>query len=235
VAEAKMASAQKSLELIKSRYIEDLKQVEAQIHQATAALENARVQLSYATLTAPISGVIGLVTTQEGETVAAGLNAPTFVTIIDLKRLQVDAYVDEVDIGKVKVGQKVTFTVDSFPAREFEGRIVAIYPKAVIQENVVNYDVVIQITTPYDGLLRPEMTASVTINLEARQNVLAVPASAVKRQRGKNVVYILSKGRPEPREVKIGWKDNQWVEIAGGLSEGQAVLLAIPGEKPEKE
>ncbi len=153
------------------------------------------------------------------------MNAPTFVTIIDLNRLQVDAFVDEVDIGQVRVGQQAAFTVDTFPAREFRGRIVAIYPNAVIQENVVNYDVVVEIASDYNDLLRPEMTASVTISLESRSNVLAVPTTAVKRERGKNIVWIPTDGGPEPREIKVGWKDGQWIEIVAGLDEGETVLL----------
>jgi RND family efflux transporter MFP subunit len=202
-----------------------------QLDAVRAALKEARVKLSYATITAPISGVIASVSTQEGETVAAGFNAPTFVTIIDLNRLQVDAYVDEVDIGKIQTGQECIFTIDAFPAREFNGNVVAIYPKAVIQENVVNYDVVIEITDPYDGLLRPEMTASVTISLAKRQQVLAVPAKAIRRERGKNIVYIQAETGPEPRRVSIGWKDGQWIEIASGLQEGQVLLLVKPGPK----
>jgi macrolide-specific efflux system membrane fusion protein len=233
VSEARLDSARKALDLARAGYEEDLKQATADVERAKAALDNDKVQLSYATITAPIAGVIGQVSTQEGETVSAGLNAPIFVTIDDLNRLQVDTFVDEVDIGKVKVGQEATFTVDSFPSREFAGKVVAIYPKAVIQENVVNYDVVVEITDPYDGLLRPEMTASVTISLEARENVLAVPVKAVKRERGKSVVYVLASGRPQPREVKVGWKDSQWVEIVSGLEEGQTVLLDGPTiEKP---
>lgn len=228
VAKAQLASACKTLELAKTRYAEDSKQAGADVERAKAVLEHAKVQLSYATITSPISGVIGSVSTQEGETVAAGLSAPTFVTVIDLTRLQVDAYVDEVDIGKIKVGQQAVFTVDAFPAVEFEGKVVAIYPKAIIQENVVNYDVVIEITTAYHGLLRPEMTASVTILLEKRLKVLAVPAKAVKRKHGKNVVYILVDGQPEPSEVKIGWKDGQWIEVVRGLEEGQVVLSEAP-------
>ena len=231
VAEAQLVSARKGLELVKTRYAEDLKQARADVERANATLVNAKVQLSYATITAPIPGVIASVSTQAGETVAAGLNAPTFVTIIDLKRLQVDAYVDEVDIGKIRVGQKTVFAVDAFPAREFEGKVVAIYPKAVIQENVVNYDAVIEITTPYDGLLRPEMTASVTIFLEARTNVLSVPAKAVKREKGKDVVYVMANSRPELQEIKVGWKDGQWIEVAQGLEEGQLVLLEAPDSK----
>ncbi len=199
-----------------------------QLDAARAALKEAQVRLSYATITAPISGVIASVSTQQGETVAAGLNAPTFVTIIDLKRLQVDAYVDEVDIGKIRTGQEGVFTVDAFPAREFKGKVAAIYPKAVIQENVVDYDVVVEITDPYEGLLRPEMTANVTIFPEERRQVLAVPAKAVKREHGKNIVYLLTKSGPEPRQVKVGWRDGQWIEIASGLEEGQTVLLEQP-------
>jgi HlyD family secretion protein len=225
VAQAQLASVVKVLELARGAYTEDLKHGEADIRRAMAGLDIARAQLSYATITAPIKGVIASVSTQEGETVAAGLNAPTFVTLIDLDRLQVDAFVDEVDIGKVKVGQKATFTVDAFPDREFQGRTSAIYPKAVIQENVVNYDVVIDIAGRYEGLLRPEMTANVTIVLEARQNVTAVTARAIQRRQDKSIVYVKTDAGPESREVKVGWRDGQWVEVLDGLSVGQTVLL----------
>jgi multidrug efflux pump subunit AcrA (membrane-fusion protein) len=228
VAEAQLSSAQKALELAQVRYTEELKQAEAEVQRARAALAHATVQLSYATITAPISGVIGSVSTQKGETVAAGLNAPTFVTIVDLERLQVDAFVDEVDIGKVKEGQQAVFTVDAFPAREFEGKVTAIYPKAVVLDNVVNYDVVIEITSPYHGLLRPEMTASVTIFLEARENLLAVPVQALRRERGKSIVYVLVDDQPQQREISVGWRDGQWVEVAAGLEEGEWVLLEAP-------
>jgi multidrug efflux pump subunit AcrA (membrane-fusion protein) len=235
VSKTRVASARKAVELAEARYVEDKRQGMAEVARATSALENARVQLSYATITAPIDGVIASVSTEEGETVAAGMQAPTFVTIIDLKRLQVDAYVDEVDIGKVKVGQRAVFTVDAFPAMDFEGRVSAIYPKAVIQDNVVNYDVVVEIETPYHGLLRPEMTASVTVFLQRREGVLAVPAKAVQRERGKNVVYVIAGDRTEPREIKVGWRDGQWIEVASGLEEGETVLLAARRQNEEKE
>jgi macrolide-specific efflux system membrane fusion protein len=228
VARSELAAAKKALELASTREIEDRRQATAEIERAKAALRNAEVELSYATITAPISGVIGSVSTQEGETVAARLNAPTFVTIVDLSRLQVDAFVDEVDIGKVVPGQKAAFAVDAYPGREFEAGVVAIYPKAVIQENVVNYDVVLEIAEGYAGLLRPEMTASVTIFLEAREDVLAVPAQAVKREQGKSVVYVDDGKGPRAQEVKAGWKDGQWIEIVAGLEEQQTVLLESP-------
>jgi multidrug efflux pump subunit AcrA (membrane-fusion protein) len=234
VSEAHLASSGQTLELTKTGYEEDLRQAAAEVERARAVLADATVQLSYATITAPIDGVIGLVSTQAGETVAAGLNAPTFVTIMDLSRLQVDTFVDEVDIGKVALGQKVIFTVDSFPGREFKGNVLGIYPKAVLQGNVVFYDVVVQIKDRYDGLLRPEMTTSVTIFLDARQNVLTVPVRALKRERGKSVVYVLANSQPQAKEVRVGWKDSQWVEILSGLEEGQTVLLEVPPAQPSK-
>lgn len=232
IAKAQVALSRKTLELSKTKYQEDLRQAVADVARVKATLANAEVQRSYATLTAPISGVIGSVATQEGETVAAGLNSPTFVTIIDLQRLQVDAMVDEVDIGKVHPGQKVVFTVDAFPAREFPGKVVAIYPKAVLLENVVYYDVVVNIQGNEDEVLRPDMTASVTILLDAKMDVLAVPIKAIKRERGKNVVYVVKGGQPQPREVKVGWKDAAWIEIIAGLQEGETILQKAPANKP---
>ena len=144
-----------------------------------------------------------------------------------MARLQVEAYVDEVDIGKIKVGQHVVFTVDAFPASDFEGKVVAIYPKATIQDNVVKYVVAVEIATPYEGRLRPEMTTSVSIQLESR-TVLAIPSSAVRREGGKHFVLLSVNGRPEPREVRLGWKDGPWTEVAGGLTEGQEIFLDLP-------
>ena len=200
-----------------------------QLDAARAAVREAQVKLSYATIRAPISGVIASVATQEGETVTAGLRAPTFVTIIDLRRLQVDAYVDEVDIGRVRVGQRALFSVDTFPDREFNGRVTAIYPNAVIQENVVNYDVVISITDHYRGLLRPEMTASVTILLKKKSGVLAVPVKAIQRERGTTLVLVRGDdGSVKQRGIKVGWRDKQWIEVVSGLREGETVLLEQP-------
>ncbi|MBI4861330.1 MAG: efflux RND transporter periplasmic adaptor subunit [Candidatus Riflebacteria bacterium] len=224
-AAAKATLARADLDLASIRMPDDIRTAEAAVEAKRAALAAARARLEYATILAPIPGVVASVSTQEGETVAAGLSAPTFLTIIDLGRLQVDTFVDEVDIGKVTVGQKATFTVDSFPTREFRGTVAAIYPKAVIQENVVNYDVVVRIAEPYDNLLRPEMTASVRIELGRRENVLTVPITAVKRERGRSMVQVLSGRQTEVREVKIGWKDSEGIEITSGLADGDVVLV----------
>jgi RND family efflux transporter MFP subunit len=206
----------------------------AQVMQAEAALRYAETQVSYTRIVSPIDGVIASVSTQEGETIAAGLTAPTFVTIIDLSRLQVDALVDETDIGRVKVGQSATFTVDSYPDEEFSGTVTAIYPKAIIDQNVVNYDVVVTIANPR-GLLRPDMTANVTIEVATKENVLAVPTKAVKREDGAKVVYVAQDGSLVRRAVKTGWKDSDYTEIISGLEDGESVLVGdLPSQaRPE--
>jgi multidrug efflux pump subunit AcrA (membrane-fusion protein) len=225
VSEARVASAARELELAKLKYVEDVKSAKAQIDQAASALHVHEAQLTYYTIRASISGIISSVSTQEGETVAAGLNSPTFVTIIDLHKLQIDAFVDETDIGKVRVGQKATFTVDSFPDRDFNATVQAIYPKAVIMDNVVYYDVVLRIDEPLTGQLRPEMTTNVMISLDARKNVLAVPLHAVSREQGKSVVFVVQGGQSLLRPVKVGWKDQEWIEIIEGLKEGDKIAV----------
>jgi macrolide-specific efflux system membrane fusion protein len=225
VSQAHVVSAARELELAKQRYTEDVKSAKAQIEQAGAALRVHEAQFSYYTIRAPIAGIISSVSTQEGETVAAGLNSPTFVTIIDLHKLQVDAFVDETDIGKIRVGQKALFTVDSFPDREFNATVQAIYPKAVIMDNVVYYDVVHRIDEPLTGQLRPDMTTNVMISLDARKNVLAAPLHAVTRDQGKSVVFVQQGGQPVRRTVKVGWKDPEWIEIVDGLKEGDRVVI----------
>jgi HlyD family secretion protein len=227
VAEAQLEFARKVLEVAQAQQQVLLLQARAEVDRARAVLADARVQLSYAVIAAPLSGVVGSVSTQEGETVAAGLSAPTFVTIVDLERLQVDAYVDEVDIGKVRVGQAANFTVEAFPAQDFEGKAVAIYPKPVVIDNVVKYVVAVEISTAFAGRLRPEMTADVTLRLEER-TVLAIPAKAVRRESGRNVVHVRRGTGSEPRPVRLGWKDAPWVEVADGLKEGDEVLLDVP-------
>jgi RND family efflux transporter MFP subunit len=197
--------------------------------EAAASLEYARTQLGYARISAPIAGVVSSVATQEGETVAASLAAPTFVTLIDLARLEVWAYVDETDIGRVRAGQSARFTVDTYPGEEFEGRVTAIYPQAEIRDNVVDYVTVVTFDAPRERTLRPEMTAAVRIAIESRENVLTLPRRAVRRDQGRT--YVLT-AAGEKRWVSVGSRDEADYEIAEGLREGDQVLL---GEsRPER-
>ena len=198
---------------------------EAQLKQAEANAEVAKVQLSYTSIYALTSGVIASVSTQEGETVNAGMSAPTFVNIIDLSRLEVQVYVDETDIGKIEAGQEASFTVDTYSDTDFTGTVISIYPKAIIQDNVVNYIVVVEINDFKNKILRPEMTATVTIKLETRKNVIAVPSKAILRERGERFVTIITNNTQEARKIKTGWYDSNFTEVVEGLNEGETILL----------
>ncbi|MFC2166834.1 efflux RND transporter periplasmic adaptor subunit [Acidobacteriota bacterium] len=214
----------KGLQLATNKLEEDLKQLKADVESAQAAVKIAEAELSYATLQAPISGIIASVSTQEGETVAVGLSSPTFVTIIDLNRLHVETYVDEVDIGKIKIGQKASFSVEAFPSIDINGEVAAIYPKAILRENVVFYNVVVKTLNSQQVFLRPEMTANVSIFLESREEVLTVPVASVKKSEGINYVFLFEKGKPVRQEVQVGLKLGRFIEIITGLKEGDKVL-----------
>ncbi len=217
VLEAQLAATQRQYQSIKAKYDQGIGQTEAE-------LAEARVKLSYAFIHAPISGTVSSVSTQQGETVVAGLNAPTFITIIDLARLQVDAYVDETDIGQVKPGEAVEFTVDAFPDEVFKGEVFTVYPGAVIRDNVVYYDVAIEIKDSYLGLLRPEMTANVTIVADERKGVLTVPDRALRMDESGRSYVMLKEGRGWKRlYVESGWSSGGYTQILKGLKEGEEV------------
>ena len=250
-----------------------LESARAQVKSARAALDQSKIQLSYATVTAPIRGTVASVATQEGETVAAQLSAPTFVTLVDLGRLEVDAYVDEVDIGRVQAGQSATFTVDAYPDKVFGGVVEAIYPQAVIQDNVVNYPVIVRVegerpqapggpegagqegrggtrrperprggdgtgrgSEPArggnaQGLLRPQMTASVTLLLDTLRGVLVIPVRAVKRENGQTYVLVKEGDKTVRRPVTLGREAGEVVQVKAGVSRGDQV--AVPQARGE--
>ncbi|MFQ5792577.1 MAG: efflux RND transporter periplasmic adaptor subunit [Acidobacteriota bacterium] len=200
---------------------------EARVRKARADLELQRVQLSYSIIRAPIGGVVASVSTQEGEAIAAGFSAPTFVTIIDEGALETVAFVDETDIGRVRVSQEARFHVDSFPDKEFEGRVLSISPKAVILSGVVNYEVRIGVKDP-QKLLRPDMTTNITI-LTERREALSVPNQAVRREEGGRFVYVLVPGGFQRRSVRTGARSERYTEILEGLADGARVAT---GEVP---
>ena len=192
----------------------------AREREAEAALSSARIQLDYTKIRAPISGVVATVSTQVGETVA-----PTFVTIIDLDRLEVWAYVDETDIGRVNVGQKATFTVDTYTSTDFEGVVTAIRPQAEIQDNVVNYVTVIEIGDRQGLVLRPEMTTTVNIVLEGREGVLAIPNGAIRRDGGGPYALVADGTGAIRRPIETGFRGRSHTELIDGLEEGTIVIL----------
>lgn len=157
-----------------------LESASASLKQAEAALERAEVNLRYATIRAPISGVVISRDVDVGQTVAASLQAPTLFTIAnDLRKMQVEASIDEADIGNVKVGQHVTFRVDAYPQDVFEGVVSQVRLKPITTQGVVTYVVIIAVDNPQQKLM-PGMTATVTIEVEKREDVLRVPLLALR-------------------------------------------------------
>ncbi len=194
---------------------------------AEATLESAQIKLGFTRIVSPIPGVVASVSTQVGETVAASFSAPTFVTIIDLDRLEVWAYVDETDIGRVEVGSRATFTVDTYANTEFVGRVAAIYPKAEVRDNVVNYVVIIEIVEDGGKVLRPEMTATTKIALEEGGKVLCVPNAAIRTDpEGSYVMLQEAGGDPIRRAVTLGVRGRGFTQVVDGLATKQRVLMA---------
>ncbi len=212
--------------------------VAQQVAAARASLDYAAAQVAYARITAPIAGVVASVATEEGETVAASFAAPTFLTLLDPSRLEVWAYVDETDIGRIRPGQTARFTVDTYGDEEFEGRVSAVHPTAEIRDNVVDYVTVVQFQRPKNRTLRPEMTTTVRIALATRENVLAVPIRAVRWQGTRAFVLVR---RPQQQECSAagtrlghaGLKDETNCEIVNGLHEGDEVLVGDVNTQPQ--
>jgi HlyD family secretion protein len=182
-----------------------------------------KVDLNYVHIHAPISGIVASVSTQEGETVAASFAAPTFVTIIGTNALQLVAVVDETDIANVRRGNPVTFTVDSYPSHEFEGKVESVAPKATIISGVVNYEVTIDIGKDA-SLLKPDMTANVSIKT-AEHEALVLPAEAVERDGDQTFVHVALNGAAEKRPVVTGNKDGGLIEIKKGITLADDVQL----------
>ncbi len=155
-------------------------QAEAQVKQAQAALDLAKVNLAHTTITSPIDGVVVSRDVNVGQTVAASLSAPTLFTIAnDLKQMQVIANIDQADIGLVEQAKSVKFSVDAFPGKDFDGKIQQMRLNPVSNQNVVTYNVVIDVSNP-EQKLKPGMTANLTITIDERNNVLKVPNAALR-------------------------------------------------------
>jgi RND family efflux transporter MFP subunit len=196
-----------------------------QLEASRANLAYATAQLEYTKVLAPIDGVVASVSTQEGETVAASFAAPTFLTLLDPARLEVRAYVDETDIGRIRAGQPARFTVDTYGDEQFGGRVTAVYPTAEIRDNVVDYVTVVNFQPPTGRVLRPEMTTTVRIAIDAKQGVLAVPTRAVRWQDGRAYVVVRRGESSTRRWVTTGARDDSYTEIVNGVGDDDAIVI----------
>jgi HlyD family secretion protein len=152
----------------------------AQVEQAKAALSQAETNLHYTKITSPIDGTVVARQYDVGQTVAASFQAPTLFTIAqDLTKMQVSADVSESDIGRIQVGQPVRFNVDAYPERQFRGNVSQIRLNATVNQNVVTYPVIVEVSNP-DLLLRPTMTANVTVDVAVVHDVVRVANAALR-------------------------------------------------------
>jgi HlyD family secretion protein len=153
---------------------------QAELKSSQANLDRLKTNLNYATIVSPIDGVVISRDVDLGQTVAASLSAPTLYTIAqDLTKMQVNAVIDEADIGKIQDGQDVSFTVDAYPDKKFQGIVRQIRLSPQVVSNVVSYNVIISVANP-ELLLKPGMTANVTVQIDRRDDILKVPNAALK-------------------------------------------------------
>lgn len=209
------------------------------VRTATENVKKAETNLGYATITSPIDGIVLSKSVEEGQTVAASFNTPELFTIAqDLTKMQVIADIDEADIGEVRQGARVEFTVDAYPDDTFTGEVTQVRQVATTESNVVTYEVVISAQNN-DLKLKPGLTANVTIFTKEAKNVLSVPTKALqftpnekmltKEQsiqdcQGKNKVWVLENNVFRAIPVTTGITNGTLTEIKGGLKAGQQVV-----------
>ena len=204
---------------------------------AQAAFDDAMSQLNDTVITSPIDGVVVGKPIPAGQTVAQGISNPMVIlTVADMSKMQIESQVDESDIGKISVGQQAVFTVDAYPGRTFKGVVSRVSQKATITQNVVYYGVVIDVLGD-SSLLKPSMTARVSVSTGESQNVLTLPLSALKTQNNQQYVVVMrSGGKTENVPVTTGLSSEDRVEITNGLSENEMVVLTqIKGQTPTQQ
>lgn len=203
----------------------NLAAAEAKLRGAAARLALAEIDLGRTTVTAPIAGYVADVAMTEGETLSMRLEMPSLVTIIDISRLEVRAFVDETDIGSIQLGQAATFTVDSFPDQAVTARVVAIEPKPRIDNGVVNYVVKLDFTPVPGVVIRPEMTAHVRLTVGATTGAILIPRTALRRNAAGEAVRIRSGDGWIEKAVVTGLRDETMVEIRAGLAGGETIEI----------
>ena len=223
-------------------------QAKEQVNTARESVQRAQTNLGYATITSPIDGVVLSKAVEEGQTVAASFNTPELFTIAqDLTDMRVIADIDEADIGGVKEGQRVTFTVDAFPEDQFEGSVTQVRQQATTESNVVTYEVVISARNN-DLKLKPGLTANVTIYILEKNDVLAVPSKALRFMPNEAILkegqaiedveaprklWTLEGNKFKAHKVETGITNGMMTEITGGISAGTEVLVDFNISGPE--
>ncbi|MCX8084622.1 MAG: efflux RND transporter periplasmic adaptor subunit [Calditerrivibrio sp.] len=193
-------------------------------------LKEAEVRLSYTRIYSPIDGIVSQVNADEGETIVAGLQVANLITVFNPDMLEMWIYIDETDIGKVKIGDEVEYTVDTYGDRKFLGRLAKIYYEPVVKDSIVYYLGIVPISKEDAKLLRPEMTTHVKIKASEKKDVLTVKNGAIKFESGEQVVYrVISKeeNKVDRVSIKVGVRGEERTEVLSGLKEGDEVAVKI--------
>lgn len=232
---AKSLISQKEYETAEYQY----SKAKAAYDKSRSDMLKAKTNLSYASICSPIDGVVLSRAVDEGQTVAASFNTPTLFTIAnDLEKMRVIANVDEADIGEVKAGQRVTFTVDAFPDDVFNGEVTQVRLESTTVSNVVTYKVVVNAPNP-QLKLKPGLTANITIITSERSNILVVPSKAFRFNpsegaTGKSnpaadikTLWVKTAKGISPQKVKVGITDGVSTEVVSGLRAGDAIAVSV--------
>jgi HlyD family secretion protein len=236
------------LDTSETNYLSAIAQVkasEAQVAQAQAALNLAQTNLRNTQIISPVNGIVISRSVDVGQTVAASFQTPTLFTIAqDLTKMQIDANIDEADIGRIKMNQPVSFTVDAYPEMIFQGNVSEIRNAPITVQNVVTYAVIVKVDNP--GLkLKPGMTANVSIVIDDKKDILRIPNAALrvriidkdlKKTSPKGAgVWILEKKEPKRVPLKLGISDNQFTEVvSGNLNESHQIIVEVKiNDKPK--
>jgi len=204
----------------------------AQVQQAAAALRTAETNLRYTRILSPVNGRVVSRNVDVGQTVAASFQTPTLFTIAqDLTKMQIDTNVDEADIGRVREGQEVEFSVDAYPDMTFKGKVSQVRNAPISVQNVVTYDVVIKVDNPvvengHSPLLKPGMTADVKVLTRLITDALLVPKEAVKTKDGGTGVFVVENGFPRWTPVKTAETNGVHTVISEGIGDGAEVVTS---------
>ncbi|MFQ5855631.1 MAG: efflux RND transporter periplasmic adaptor subunit [Anaerolineae bacterium] len=229
-AQAQVRQAEAQLEKLRAGpTAEELAVAEAQVEQARVGVLQAELALQNATLVAPMAGTVATVGVAAGELVSAARPA---VVLINTSEFKIVLAIDETDVGQIQRGQPATIALDAFPGEKLTGQVAEVLPAATIQQGIVTYGVTVR-PDPTDLPLRPGMTAGVDIVVAEHENVLLVPNRAVRTQQGKRVVLVPRGNETMAVEVETGLRNEQFVEIKSGLSEGDRVVTSVvPSNNP---
>jgi multidrug efflux pump subunit AcrA (membrane-fusion protein) len=234
-ARSQLAATEATLKRLQDEQETQLKIARATLQEHEAQLRQQEVKLTYTRIHAPIDGVVSDVTLQQGETTVAGLQVANLVTVLDPTLLEMWSYVDETDIGRVRVGQPVEYYVDTYPSRLFLGTIERVNPQPVVKENIVYYLAIVKVPRDDAAFLKPEMTTHIKIVYDERQDVTSVPNDAVKFEGGRQIAYrVTGPSSAEPVGLKIGIRGEDRTEILEGVEPGDvlATKLILPGGGP---